>query len=134
MEEGSQLFSWSYSKDYSVSNGLDCAILDYIILPARNVETSVSELNQQSDVQLSINPNPFVEKLNLVIKVKESTSFHVSVVDHLGRVFYETDANNVEAGTYKYSDVKVPESAGSFYVIIKSNKTFFVKPVIRLKQ
>ena len=34
VSEGQHEFKWSYEKDYSVSNGSDCAWIDYLILPA----------------------------------------------------------------------------------------------------
>jgi hypothetical protein len=130
---GNQLFTWRYDKDYSLSNGLDCAVLDYIILPARNVETVINENHPDPDVQLIINPNPFFEQLNLCVKVNQQTAFTLSVIDNLGRIVYETKENNIEAGSYTYNNVNTPESGGSFYVVIKSNTSFYVKPVIRMK-
>ena len=131
---GNQLLKWVYAKDYSVSNGLDCALLDYIILPARNVETSVTEGNQVTDVQLSITPNPFFDQLNVSVKVNEPTSYTLSVVDNLGRTVFETIEKQLVAGTYTYSNVKVPDNGGSFYIVIKSNGSYVVKSVIRIRK
>lgn len=36
VEEGTHTFKWKYLKDSSMSNGEDCAWVDYIILPANN--------------------------------------------------------------------------------------------------
>ncbi len=33
VEAGERTFTWAYEKDYSVSNGLDCGFVDYIIFP-----------------------------------------------------------------------------------------------------
>jgi hypothetical protein len=33
VQAGEVTFTWAYEKDYSVSNGLDCAFIDYIIFP-----------------------------------------------------------------------------------------------------
>jgi PKD repeat protein len=42
---GAHSFRWEYSKDYSVSNGTDCAWVDYIILPAGAVQGVLASFN-----------------------------------------------------------------------------------------
>jgi len=131
---GSQLFTWRYDKDYSVSNGLDCALLDYVVLPVRNVVNSVVALNQTPDVQLIVTPNPFKDQLALHVQVNVSTSFTLLVADNFGTVVYQSEVAQAGVGLYNFSNVILPEYGGSFYVLVKSDKSFFVKPVIRIQR
>lgn len=133
VSSGSQLFSWRYEKDYSVSNGLDCALIDYIILPVRNVETSVIDQPAETDVQLVVLPNPFIDQLTLQVKTMEKTSFTLMIVDAMGRTVFSAEKNNADVGVYTYKPEHWSESGGSFSVVIKTDKSFLVKPVIRLK-
>ena len=43
--EGSHTFKWAYEKDYSVSNGDDCAWVDYIVFPASSGSGNVLSVN-----------------------------------------------------------------------------------------
>jgi hypothetical protein len=130
VEDGQQVFHWNYTKDYSVSNGLDCGVIDYIILPARNVETAVGENPLDSGLRLSVSPNPFADRLRVDVTVTEATDYEVFVVDSQGRLFYSLHEKANAAGTYSFYPL-VPDASGSFYVLLKTAKSRLVKPVIR---
>jgi hypothetical protein len=130
VEDGQQVFHWNYTKDYSVSNGLDCGVIDYIILPARNVETAVGENPLDSGLRLSVSPNPFADRLRVDVTVTEATDYEVFVVDSQGRLFYSLREKANTAGTYSFYPL-MPEASGSFYVMLKTAKSRLVKPVIR---
>ncbi|MBV5342085.1 hypothetical protein JZU68_00150, partial [bacterium] len=62
--------------------------------------------------------------------VTEATDYEVFVVDSQGRLFYSLHEEANAAGTYSFYPL-VPESAGSFYVLLKTANSTLVKPVIR---
>ncbi len=56
LDEGTHELKWSYSKDFSVSGGSDCAWLDSIVFPSATVAVSVRTYEPESDV--TVYPNP----------------------------------------------------------------------------
>jgi hypothetical protein len=54
--EGEHLLKWVYIKDFSVSNGDDCAWIDYITFPG--TATIMDVQKHVLDNKLSVNPNP----------------------------------------------------------------------------
>ncbi|MBZ0242795.1 MAG: T9SS type A sorting domain-containing protein, partial [Bacteroidales bacterium] len=67
MSEGYKNFSWVYEKDYSVSNGSDCAWLDYIVFPARAVTTG-NISSTAGLLKMNLSPNPASHTINIQIE------------------------------------------------------------------
>lgn len=66
---GTHIFRWSYEKDYSVSNGSDCAWVDYIVFPVTSfVYTAQADLR---DNQFRVYPNPSNGKFKLVSNINK---------------------------------------------------------------
>ncbi|MCK9450252.1 MAG: T9SS type A sorting domain-containing protein [Bacteroidales bacterium] len=87
MSEGPKNFSWSYEKDYSVSNGSDCAWLDYIVFPARAVTTGNIGATA-SLLKMNISPNPVSHTINIQIESPYHEPMLLRVFNQQGQLVY----------------------------------------------
>lgn len=84
---GQKNFSWVYEKDYSVSNGSDCAWLDYIVFPARAVTTG--NLSQTASLlKMHLSPNPTSQNLNIHIESPDNEAMLLQVYNQHGQQVY----------------------------------------------
>ncbi len=81
---GQKNFSWVYEKDYSVSNGSDCAWLDYIVFPARAVTTG-SMSQTASLLKMHLSPNPTSQNLNIHIESPDNEAMLLQVYNQHGQ-------------------------------------------------
>ena len=106
---GTHTFTWTYSKDYSVSNGSDCAWIDYIILPP-----CLDAVDEQTDNILTVHPNPVTDIVYL--SIDDSEGVMVNVYDEQGRlVIQEKNTNTISfkgltAGLYHLKVMKEGQS------------------------
>lgn len=83
VDPGAHTFSWSYTKDMSVSNGDDKAYVDYIVLPAMGIINQVSE--SELDVEMSFFPNPAKDQALLLLNSDKEQYLNVQIIDQQGR-------------------------------------------------
>lgn len=84
---GTHTFRWSYEKDLSVSNGSDCAWLDYITMPP-----FIDEVDEHSTNILEVHPNPVTDMVYL--SIENSDEAIVSVFDEQGRLVIQEKNTN----------------------------------------
>ena len=116
---GNHDLEWEYDKDGGVTDGQDCAWLDYIVFPPINLGTTAVV---DTDINFEIFPNPTMGSFNLTFN---DTEVHiVEVYDNAGKLISRMDKQKIAssfdiekyaAGTYT---IKVmPE--GVTYQIVK---------------
>ncbi len=116
---GNHDLEWEYDKDGGVTDGQDCAWLDYIVFPPINLGTTAVV---DTDINFEIFPNPTMGSFNLTFN---DTEVHiVEVYDNAGKLISRMDKQKIAssldiekyaAGTYT---IKVmPE--GITYQIVK---------------
>ncbi len=127
---GEQTFAWHYLKDYSVSNGEDCARVDYIILPAYAVATATGE-KQQTENRLNVFPNPGNGDLFIEYSLAETSPVQIILFDQQGRTIFFRENNLHQAGTYKIKPDIQHLKAGSYTLMLRTNQGILVKKIIR---
>lgn len=123
---GATNFRWRYEKDNSVVAGSDCAWLDYIILPARTVYTSVE--NPLSP-EVRVYPNPARERLSIEIGSAVAENWHFMLMDASGRLVWQWHRLPEASGIYSIELSNI--GAGQYHLIWTNGKTMFSKPVIK---
>ena len=87
ISEGLKNFSWIYEKDYSVSNGSDCAWLDYIVFPARAV-TTATIATSASLLKMNVSPNPASHAINIQIESAVAEPMLLRIFNQHGQQVY----------------------------------------------
>ncbi|MDO8896536.1 MAG: T9SS type A sorting domain-containing protein, partial [Bacteroidales bacterium] len=131
VQAGEQTFRWRYEKDLSVVAGSDCAWVDYIVLPAKKIYTSIDETDRNDIFSLDVSPNPTAERLQIKVSAMQSSTFSIYVTDLHGRILYKTDENATANGSYTYYPDLNNMTVGSMLVILRSGQQTIVKKVIR---
>tara|TARA_B100000767_G_scaffold264225_1_gene278866 strand:- start:137 stop:1207 length:1071 start_codon:yes stop_codon:yes gene_type:complete len=116
---GNHVFEWEYDKDGSVSDGQDCAWIDYIVFPPMYIAPSAVF---DRKINFELFPNPTIGNFNLTFN--DIINHDIEIYDNSGRIVEKMedqkgvssfDIKKYTAGTYT---VKVlPE--GVTYQIIK---------------
>jgi len=116
---GNHDFEWEYDKDASVSDGQDCAWIDYIVFPPMYIAPSAVV---ESKIDFELFPNPTIG--SFILTFNDVINHEVEIYDNAGRLVEKMegqmgvssfDIKKYTAGTYT---IKVlPE--GVSYKIIK---------------
>jgi hypothetical protein len=130
-EAGTQIFKWQYTKDYSVSNGDDCARVDFILLPTYAVATNLDQPDQDL-ASFSAYPNPFSGELTITYNLKSTSHVKLSICDALGRVLQQQDyAQPFVAGQYQWKPGIDFDQSGIYLIILETDTDKYVKKLIR---
>ena len=105
---GSHELRWEYSKDYSVSNGSDCAWIDNVTFPASTV---ITEINEETNGSTSIYPNPNNGSFSISLPEEECD---ITVFNNLGQIMYHCKGNGLT--TLNLNNL----SKGMYFVTVKS--------------
>jgi len=114
---GRHEFHWTYLKDYSVSNGDDCAWLDYITLPPCLDQTA-----EQTVLPLTLHPNPTTDQIS--IDIEQEGHFMVQVFDESGRLIL------TEKDTHVISMKGKP--AGMYNVVVTQDGQRWSRKIIKM--
>jgi photosystem II stability/assembly factor-like uncharacterized protein len=83
---GTRTFKWVYYKDVYVSDGSDCAWIDYIIFPSVDTETSIDELIGQSEGHpVKLSPNPFKKATLFTFRTDTKCDVSLEIYDINGK-------------------------------------------------
>ena len=96
---GQHTFKWEYDKDGGVSEGSDCAWIDYIVFPA--IDLGLSSLNDFSLLNFKIFPNPSLGNFN--INFNDSNNHTVQVYNMQSRLL-QTHKNCIGSSTFDISN------------------------------
>ena len=117
---GNHNFEWEYDKDGAVSDGQDCAWLDYIVFPP--IDLGQTTFIDQLNFNFEIFPNPSIGEFKLTYN--DVNNHNVNLFDNNGKLVLSLDNQYVEtsislkkysAGTYTIQ--VLPE--GITYQIVK---------------
>lgn len=116
VSQGQHTFKWIYSKDYSESNGSDCAWVDYIVFPPEPNYVGIEENDTKDLLHTNIFPNPASTKVNILVNNQKAFN-HISIklFNNTGQLvreiseeksfskgiqYYEMDINGLNEGIY----------------------------------
>jgi len=128
---GENTFAWKYIKDYSVSNGEDCARVDYILLPVFAVPTSNASPETFTG-RLNVYPNPAGESFTITCSVAAPSPLRVMVVDMQGSVVYTYDSEQaVPSAEYRFVPQLSLSQAGVYSIVMITNEGIQVKKLVK---
>ena len=114
---GIHFFKWIYSKDNTVSNGDDCAWIDYITLPPNLDETA-----EKPEKPLTLHPNPTTDQVS--IGLEEEGDFDLLVFDAQGQLVLS------ERNTTIVSFKDLP--AGLYHIVVEQNGQRWSRKIIKM--
>lgn len=83
--QGLHTFRWVYEKDTYLSNGEDCAWVDYIVFPPVDISTGLSQLPDADETGLMLMPNPAHHSLYVDYHLTGKTKVCMALYDMTGR-------------------------------------------------
>jgi len=117
---GNHNLRWQYFKDGSVSNGSDCAWIDYIILPPTRPGSIEEKI---IDDVISCYPNPAKNELSIVFN---SSNYNLKLLSLMGNTVYQENNINTSIKTIDVSQL----NAGCYFLLIESKGKLFTKKVL----
>ncbi|MCD4772649.1 MAG: T9SS type A sorting domain-containing protein [Bacteroidales bacterium] len=81
---GMHKFKWSYSKNYIVSSGSDCAWVDYIVFPPIDEYVFIED-NFNLPSEFSNYPNPFSSSTNITFIIPKSSKVNIEIYNINGQ-------------------------------------------------
>lgn len=129
--QGSHVFKWEYMKDGSVSNGSDCAWVDYIIFPAE-VPDVVKEILPTNEAKLVCYPNPLNGYAVIGYTLEKQADVTIKVYNTFGKEVAPLLKNQITyAGTHSVIFNAKGIQPGMYFVTLTANgKTSTIKIVI----
>lgn len=132
IEEGMHTFKWEYSKDYSVSEGEDCAWVDYIKFPPTPYYVSVEEFSTEQGISVELYPNPADDIIHIILVNDESiNNLNITIFNSLGQAVQNIENKTTfNQGSHKI-DIKTKSlERGIYYCRIKSENYKTTKKII----
>ncbi|PIE88374.1 MAG: hypothetical protein CSA04_02235 [Bacteroidetes bacterium] len=129
---GEHTLRWSYEKDFSVSNGLDCAWIDNITFPAMRIEVGTKEISRKEEAaSMSIFPNPLQHSTHITYNLTEESGVSLSIYDVMGNLIEVIEHNaSVQAGTHTKEFRGTGLQQGIYFCILKTNKQTITQRLI----
>jgi len=104
---GNHTFTWTYSKDVSVSNGDDCAKVDFITFPPSMAD--ISTITENPDEIFTVYPNPATSYTNVSFSVDKKQDVKIILFDMLGKTvkeyFYSSLNPSIQLFQINISDI-----------------------------
>jgi hypothetical protein len=83
LTSGLHTIKWVYSKDQSVSDGLDAAFVDFIVFPHDNTFLWKPEITNNTNY-FSVYPNPLKSESIILFNLKNSENVNITLLNTLG--------------------------------------------------
>jgi len=129
--QGLHTFRWVYEKDGYLSNGEDCAWIDYIVLPPVDIATGIQTNDSGSGLNFNIWPNPAGSALHIGYTLDRTTAVDIAVFDLLGHKIAQYENGIIrEKGNY-LSEIDVSGfKAGIYLCCIKTSEGIHTEKLI----
>jgi len=128
---GVQTLKWEFSKDGSVSNGEDCAWVDYIVFPAMSEVVSVQENIKMKPGTLGVYPNPAHENLTLVFELAQQQAVSVQMMNILGQSMMNPVENVImDAGSQEVRMDVSNLNSGVYFCVVSIGDQRLTKKII----
>lgn len=123
--------SWLYSKDYSVSNGEDCAKVDYIVFPAYSIPTFEPESVQVKPI-LTVYPNPITDKLTVIYHSYGQTYTSLRMLDGAGRVLWFAQNKGLQSDESIFYPPVQELAPGVYFIIAETPENSIVRKFVKM--
>ncbi|HEX37580.1 MAG TPA: T9SS type A sorting domain-containing protein [Candidatus Cloacimonetes bacterium] len=136
---GVHTLEWRYDKDWSVTGGLDCAWIDYIIFPPLGAQVSNDEISEIQQNFLESNfPNPFSTSTSISFMLKEPAKVEISIYNILGQKVKTLINDEKQTGFYSLewdgNDASgIPVANGVYFYRMATNGFQQSKKMILIK-
>ncbi len=128
---GEHNFVWKYLKDYSVSNGEDCARIDYIVLPVFAVPTNAGN-KETNNSYLDVYPNPGQAGMNITYSLEKPSPVQIIICDMHGNIVFRYEETVIlPEGNYQLRPELPSVSPGIYTVILRTNSGTQAMKIIR---
>jgi len=123
-------FTWSYEKDVSVSEGSDCAWVDYILFPPVS-PNAVNEINSDEN-HLSCYPNPFNQSTTVSYSIEKAGNVTIKIYNFIGQeVASIINGENTSAGQHTATFNSGNLRSGIYHCVLTAdNKSIVSRMVI----
>ena len=113
---GTHTYTWTYSKDYWGSHGMDCAFVDDIVFPGGVINNPVSiEDHVQNSANIQVWPNPTADVLHIQMN-EEGQEYTYQLYNLAGQLLR---GGRLEAG---FADIDVQSCASGTYILKVENR------------
>ncbi len=101
---GNHQLHWTYTKDQSVSEGDDCAWVDFIVFPPADNIVYTKPIEKNKIVEFNIFPNPAKDFINIYFGTEQNTNINIEIFNSLGQIVYSFNKTNLINGSH---DIKI---------------------------
>jgi hypothetical protein len=131
---GIHTFKWSYQKDYSTSDGKDCAWIDYILFPPVQLEPFAVRNIAGNGIALSCYPNPFTKSTTITYSLEKAGNVSIAVYNSVGQVVATLVNGDVEqTGSHIMAFNAEGLRAGIYHCVLKTEDKTIVCKLLMLE-
>jgi hypothetical protein len=128
---GEHTFKWEYYKDSNVSNGMDCAWVDYIVFPPVYIAVSIDE--PAEDLNVNIYPNPASGSFQLEFFLDGTSDIKISLLNLSGQVLDVLEDRTQNAGPYVTSFDAKNLTPGIYFCKVETGNSAIVRKIIIIR-
>ena len=129
---GNHTVKWVYSKDNNVSDGDDCAWIDFISLPPVDLSTIIKYNTAEiADIVISVYPNPVKDFGNIKYELPSNSSVNIDLYDIYGRkIMNIVNNSNSNKGSYDLMFNTTKLNNGIYFCNFTIDGNTFVEKII----
>ncbi len=124
---GNHTFSWTYSKDPSISHGDDCAKVDFITFPPLISDVTTVSTNISEDFTLY--PNPATTYTNISFSLEERQDVVVALYDIMGKKV-QSNSYTLDAGIQLFQLDLSNLAPGVYTIVMQTEKSSYPQKLI----
>jgi len=130
---GTHTFKWIYEKDVNVSNGSDCAWIDFILFPPVEMPVGIND-HPAGSLTMNCYPNPFSHETVIAYSLQENSKVTLKVFNAVGQEITSlVDGENKPAGTYSVVLNAELLGSGIFHCVLTADDKTTVRKLIIIK-
>ena len=130
---GQHTFKWVYAKDGSVSDGEDCAWIDYILFPP-NIKIIQSLIEVEAASGLAVYPNPASGFTTINFAIDNPGNVFLLITDIQGKTIDVLLNNEIRnTGTYTLLVNLAKYRAGAYHIVLRNGNETMTREIIITK-
>jgi Peptidase family C25/Propeptide_C25/Secretion system C-terminal sorting domain/Peptidase family C25, C terminal ig-like domain len=125
---GNHTFTWTYEKDVSVSEGDDCAKVDFITFPPSMID--VNTISENPNENFTVYPNPARTYTNISFNIEKKQNVKLVVFDMLGKTIKEYFYSSLNPGIQLFQLNISNISNGIYNIQLQTEEKIYNKQLI----